>query len=141
MTHSRLSIVARSRGFRPILLGVILFWVCVFAAFSAECLPGTWSHPSNGFISPSTSDFCSWYASQVVGTPHTCSVSSTSASADVTYNGGPLEVWVRVGGAPVCDPEPEAEVAMSSEQLLSVIAGFFGVGLLMHGFVVGRGST
>ncbi len=123
----------------------------VFSAEAAECEPGTWAHPINGYTSPSVGDMCVWYAGEVAGTPFTCSVDSAQAVASITYNGGPLELWSRLGGSPSCASDPpdapasgasggapteRADLATSQEVLNALLLGlvFFA---LVHGYSVG----
>jgi hypothetical protein len=109
--RSSLTICARAPAFRPVLLGIVLFWCVVFYASAAQCESGFWKHPDNTFTSPSTDDVCAWYGLEVGAVPYTCYVDPSQSFAVITYNGGPDEHWLRVGGAPPCaSPEDPASL-------------------------------
>jgi len=134
-------VVERARGFRPVLLGVVLFWVCVFAAFADECDSAVWQHPSNGYTSPSTANICAFYLT--LGSFTSCVVDEVAGTATIDPIGetyGP-EVWTRVGGPAACAaPEPEAD-PWTELDLMHAVVGVLWFFALIHGFSVGRVST
>jgi len=155
------SFVQRARGFRPVLLGVLLFWACVFAAFAAPC---TWTVTSGtgtgsgdvGYVYPGwqQDDFCAGRhngGSGIVWHPSTtCSQTGSIASVSFTLNAigdpnvGTYEVTgsgsecLGLGGGPGPDPE---SVVWTEAQWLQVIFGGIAFFALMHGFVAGRTSA
>ena len=136
------TITGRARAFRPVLLGVVLFWVAVFAAYAAECSPSSWTLQGVWWTSPSTSDFCAWYDTATVDSkPSTCVVAPDASSASTSYTTfgtSYSETWSRDAGA--CEEDEESEPWVELD-LLHAIVGALWFFSLMHGFTVGRVSA
>jgi len=139
-----------------------LFWLMYCALFAlgvgfavsasaAECAEGVWSHPTNGYVSPSVLDICELYSSLVGAVPHTCSVNSAQSVATITYDGGPDELWTRSGGSPSCAVDPpdapasgasgagvtERSDLATTQEVLNALALGFVFFALVHGYSVG----
>jgi len=143
MTEPSLTITARARAFRPVLLGIILFWVCVFAAFAAPAsCSGGWSSPDNswGGAGTTVTDFCAFEVPRLIAvgvTPGACA--QTEGSATSSYIAG--TTIERTHSCASWVPSSEDEVLWTQLDLLHAVVGVLWFFALMHGFSTGRVST
>ena len=148
------TIVSRARGFRPVLLGVILFWVCVFAAFAQATGPCAWAVTAGtgvgagdvGYAYAWTgADFCAGRGVAGSGmswaTSTTCAQSGFIATVEFTDPGLGTYTVTGTGGACAAPPDPGEPDPWVELDLLHAIVGALWFFSLMHGFTVGRVST
>jgi len=138
------TIVSRARAFRPVLLAVILFWVCVFAAFAAPTCAGGWALVSGaagwGGSGHTGTDVCAYEAARLEwDEPISCTQTGGTAEMYAVYLG---TSYGRTVGCASWDPGEEEDAEPWVElDLLHAIVGALWFFSLMHGFSVGRVST
>ena len=134
-SHSSLTICARARGFRPVLLFVVLFWCCVFYASAIECDMAVWSNGSTS--SDSTADFCGWVTgvSGFYGGGSAianCSVNEGAGTADFDYlPSAEHQTWMRSGGPASCAEDGEVGVLIPLEDAITLAWGIGGAWIMV----------
>lgn len=147
MQRVPLSLAERAAGFRPVLLGVILFWVIVFAA-SAQTVcdyrnASSWADVNAFTVSAASLDAVC--ANRINAWGGQCVIEGESA---LVYGGGVTDPSLAVGSTwwwhrftkvdAACGTAPSGETLWGQLQWLQAIVGCLWFFALVHGFNAGR---